>query len=182
MTRTNRRSGYFNPRSPHGERHNAPGVMPQESAFQSTLPARGATDPDGESYETKHISIHAPRTGSDWWSELRKGKDDISIHAPRTGSDTASIIAFASAIDFNPRSPHGERHKYVALGGIVSKISIHAPRTGSDETSQASALCPRNFNPRSPHGERPLPRLESRNDTIFQSTLPARGATARQSA
>ena len=133
MTRTNRRSGYFNPRSPHGERHNAPGVMPQESAFQSTLPARGATDPDGESYETKHISIHAPRTGSDWWSELRKGKDDISIHAPRTGSDTASIIAFASAIDFNPRSPHGER---------------------------------------------PLPRLESRNDTIFQSTLPARGATA----
>ena len=33
------------------------------------------------------ISIHAPRTGSDFKAAKKKGIDYISIHAPRTGSD-----------------------------------------------------------------------------------------------
>ena len=83
--------------------------------------------------------------------------------------------------DFNPRSPHGERHTFApdaitckgkfqstlpARGAtpprwaelFSASISIHAPRTGSDAT------CP----------FRACARLD-----LFQSTLPARGATRR---
>ena len=79
--------------------------------FQSTLPARGATvgkcgahhgeanfnprSPHGERQAVTiemrkhgHISIHAPRTGSDVGKEeLYHRLKNISIHAPRTGSD-----------------------------------------------------------------------------------------------
>ena len=104
----------------------------------------------------KMISIHAPRTGSDvlllCCCGLRRG---ISIHAPRTGSDLLLLSMAASMrvrfqstlpargatsfcrawpglnLDFNPRSPHGER-----------------PASARYTTSCT------NFNPRSPHGER----------------------------
>ena len=36
-------SGYFNPRSPHGERHQPALNHQQQQKFQPTLPARGAT-------------------------------------------------------------------------------------------------------------------------------------------
>ena len=56
---------------------------------------------------------------------------------------------------FNPRSPHGER-RFRALQGLAAcDISIHAPRTGSDK--KRNDLVARGL--------------------IFQSTLPARGAT-----
>ena len=55
---------YFNPRSPHGERH-APHQR-RPSAFDFN---------------------HAPRTGSDATLSRRFLLSEISIHAPRTGSD-----------------------------------------------------------------------------------------------
>ena len=81
------------------------------------------------------------------------------------------------AVDFNPRSPHGERQLLVGQMGFLEEISIHAPRTGSDGNTYNLyyAECPisihaprtgsdplqcfrlgqgRHFNPRSPHGER----------------------------
>ena len=103
---------YFNPRSPHGERqlHSTP------------------TPPAGD------ISIHAPRTGSDKDDDLlRVWLDEISIHAPRTGSDAAfPCLAARAYSNFNPRSPHGERHLQIVVCGGFVPISIHAPRTGSD--------------------------------------------------
>ena len=33
----------------------------------------------------------------------------ISTHAPRGGSDTAKVKVLAAVLDFNPRSPRGER-------------------------------------------------------------------------
>ena len=56
----------FNPRSPHGERHERGGGMAKRPPFQSTLPARGATIVASKADCTIRISIHAPRTGSDW--------------------------------------------------------------------------------------------------------------------
>ena len=55
---------------------------------------------------------------------------------------------------FNPRSPHGERHAFVL-----------------DSSDGAD------FNPRSPHGERLIFPEQTITDALFQSTLPARGAT-----
>ena len=79
----------------------------------------------------------------------------ISIHAPLTGSDRAYIMAWLRRAYFNPRSPHGERRKHGRLLKSVRSISIHAPLTGSDvaQTYTADGL------------------------TVFQSTLPSRGAT-----
>ena len=56
---------YFNPRSPHGERPEARLVLLGVQGFQSTLPARGATDAEMPVLRMGNISIHAPRTGSD---------------------------------------------------------------------------------------------------------------------
>ena len=55
-------------------------------------------------------------------------------------------------------------------------ISIHAPRTGSDGGRIPTLYAQSNFNPRSPHGER-LSRDGHTMSELFQSTLPARGAT-----
>ena len=124
--------------------------------FQSTLPARGATIFVCSMADLFGISIHAPRTGSDDMDVgLGSFGSDISIHAPRTGSDRLrrwlcnQTTSFQSTLpargattpkprrcvrtdDFNPRSPHGERHNRRREEGKEESISIHAPRTGSD--------------------------------------------------
>ena len=151
-------SRYFNPRSPHGERHLFGSLPSCLMVFQSTLPARGATRLMFSFVLTAfRISIHAPRTGSDQAGRAGVSKSAISIHAPRTGSDMASFPAdIMLANHFNPRSPHGERQRPLtraiktfsfqstlpARGATCAVdqphagdgISIHAPRTGSDET------------------------------------------------
>ena len=145
----------FNPRSPHGERLSAAFGAQLVSTFQSTLPARGAT-----------------------------------------GCAGARCTVCS---DFNPRSPHGERQKrndLVARGLIFQstlpargatavtdverndlRISIHAPRTGSDAHHETARRTPGDFNPRSPHGERRSTSRSPSRRGLFQSTLPARGAT-----
>ena len=65
----------------------ATNAITNSTQFQSTLPARGATQAQQQSTQATEISIHAPRTGSD---HLRNLNQQLGIH-------------------FNPRSPHGER-------------------------------------------------------------------------
>ena len=56
------------------------------------------------------ISIHAPRMGSDQHTiSLSYLTYFISIHAPRMGSDKKRMRLSPTTINFNPRSPHGER-------------------------------------------------------------------------
>ena len=59
------------------------------------------------------------------------------------------------AVNFNPRSPHGERPNFFERRKSTAK----------------------HFNPRSPHGERRYFALTTGRPRPFQSTLPARGAT-----
>ena len=100
--------------------------------FQSTLPARGATEAACILLKSRRISIHTPREGSD------------ANHEP-----TAENTDY-----FNPHSPRGERRR-----GISYIVRAE------------------NFNPHSPRGERPGYRHRPASKKIFQSTLPARGAT-----
>ena len=123
--------------------------------FQSTLPARGATTEKYKWYTMYLISIHAPREGSDGRPGGKKCCVlKISIHAPREGSDFIFCAGERLRMDFNPRSPRGERpecalliestHKfqstlpargatYIIKTSIeIAMISIHAPREGSD--------------------------------------------------
>ena len=147
--------------------------------FQSTLPARGATDFFRFFYRHSDISIHAPREGSDIVTiGGSEAIDMISIHAPREGSDHVHTLMMRGVNDFNPRSPRGERRVARVLARMEAKISIHAPREGSDICGrQRQAYCV-DFNPRSPRGERLAKALDTNKAPVqFQSTLPARGAT-----
>ena len=150
--------------------------------------------------DTMHkISIHAPCTGSDE-NLLHTVRDYIiSIHAPCTGSDATAARKPGLHTNFNPRSLHGERRCSGAgsiqnslfqstlpargatgsPGGMRGRggISIHAPCTGSDLCRLSCLLKLLNFNPRSLHGERPATDAATLGALLFQSTLPARGAT-----
>ena len=78
----------FNPRPPHGERQGIKDISVMAGKFQSAPPARGATRLRVGNWARRHVSIRAPRTGSDIQGSLFRG---------RIGR-------------FNPRPPHGERH------------------------------------------------------------------------
>ena len=124
----------FNPRSPRGERLAVTDqVSHGQRIFQSTLPARGATAGGRLQRPGGRISIHAPREGSDWRLNT----------LPRI------------RLNFNPRSPRGERRFTSFSFDCALVISIHAPREGSDSTAGTSVCVM----------------------VPFQSTLPARGAT-----
>ena len=131
----------------------APG-LPRGGTFQSTLPARGATGCAPAERRNKSISLHAPRTGSDLAISSFGGANLISIHAPRTGSDSITVTI-----------------------AVEIHISIHAPRTGSDPAA-APAAGGRRFQSTLPaRGATRRTATHKRRRERFQSTLPARGAT-----
>ena len=194
------RSRNFNPRSPHGERHNnrafRDGVRDfnprsphgerqwylkltdgREADFNPRSPHGERPNQDGHTPGKDRFQPTLPARGATKRSECRTWiTPAISTHAPRTGSD--SIIDYQSAgfTDFNPRSPHGERQRRSERFQLV-RISTHAPRTGSDCFARCLVVLIVNFNPRSPHGERLDKRLAIKGRIRFQPTLPARGAT-----
>ena len=57
-------------------------------------------------------------------------------------------------MNFNPRSPCGERQAQLQKVTEELGISIHAPRVGSDMVVYCVAVKFADFNPRSPCGER----------------------------
>ena len=168
------------------------------------------------------ISIHAPRTGSDFRRRSFRRRGYISIHAPRTGSDSCPVASLSTAFNFNPRSPHGERRPPPPISNFIHLFQSTLPARGATQSASAFQSVQRYFNPRSPHGERRrfrciyfdgfdisihaprtgsdnlcggnylqirgisihAPRTGSDNlygelvTLVFQSTLPARGATS----
>ena len=104
---------------------------------------------------------------------LRKA---ISIHAPRTGSDPIQGFRRNQQLDFNPRSPHGERLRR-------RTPQRRPPRFQSTLPARGATLRPC----RARRGKRFQSTLPARGATLlgddvsyadlFQSTLPARGAT-----
>ena len=93
------------------------------------------------------------------------------------GSDAPCGTAPGLRIDFNPRSPCGERRDHHTVSPPVRDISIHAPRVGSDHLrAGVHQLCD-DFNPRSPCGERHVGHEVQAAGDLFQSTLPVWGAT-----
>ena len=60
-------------------------------------------------------------------------RSSISIHSPRMGRDRPSRRKATGWCDFNPLSPHGERHAAAAAATAAKNISIHSPRMGRDD-------------------------------------------------
>ena len=163
-------------------------------AFQSTLPARGATFSEEEKHEDSDISIHAPRTGSDPNPSQTHWRPCISIHAPRTGSDArAKAVAITSAI-FQSTLPARGATEYSSHRSMLrlfqstlpargATMSCHLPVFGSrfqstlparGATSVMEAMLPpsMHFNPRSPHGERRCPAICRFSDRDFNPRSP----------
>ena len=79
--------------------------------------------------------------------------------------------------NFNPRSPHGERHGGCRLREGKENISIHAPRTGSDSVFRSIRSLDVTFQSTLPARGATAPNEIITQKEVFQSTLPARGAT-----
>ena len=163
-------------------------------------PHAGSDIQQPEDRGRRGISIHTPHAGSDLWHCQKKAACCyFNPHSPcgerpllRTNSRAGSY--------FNPHSPCGERRYTYDLEGITMDISIHTPHAGSDEDIPDSEECPFYFNPHSPCGERRRVSFDhaadirisihtphagsdwalyvsKSNASLFQSTLPMRGAT-----
>ncbi len=66
--------------------------------------------------------------------------DHVSIHAPRVGSDSSRRRTRPKLSRFNPRSPRGERLEARYQPQCRYLVSIHAPRVGSDRLSKSGAI------------------------------------------
>ena len=146
--------------------------------FQSTLPARGATRwrclPRLEKIDFNPRSPHGERPDE---IEVHEPPKVISIHAPRTGSDKVRDFLCKKSRNFNPRSPHGERQLLFEQCGCCRDISIHAPRTGSDIRRLQIYPLPSRFQSTLPARGATAQKYSEILPKRFQSTLPARGAT-----
>ncbi len=172
-----------------------------ETEFQSTLPVRGATWIWAVQVPGIHISIHAPRAGSDpWvsgvWYAVNEFQSTlpvrgatfsrithtlsmvISIHAPRAGSDNLTTGWRQTGTDFNPRSPCGERRPVSAHQHHLMQFQSTLPVRGATIKGAGGVCVHVYFNPRSPCGERRVIACAPLRCGAFQSTLPVRGATS----
>ena len=124
--------------------------------FQSTLPVRGATDIIGEAVQrTLLFQSTLPVRGATHTVSVAHLLAGISIHAPREGSDGFCRFLVSQ------------------LG-----ISIHAPREGSDQRGQIARDARLDISIHAPReGSDALICFWLRGSTVFQSTLPVRGAT-----
>ena len=145
------------------------------------------------------ISIHTPLAGSDSPSNaVRSASSDFNPHSP-CGERRTRVRKTGSARHFNPHSPCGERRYDTDITCNGSYFNPHspcgerrAPLTIRSKTIYFNPHSPcgerlksgighdgsfHNFNPHSPCGERPPFSTICATESVFQSTLPLRGAT-----
>ena len=169
----------FNPRSPCGERLD--GIVANLPALIISIhaPRVGSDGQKAAKYKESYISIHAPRVGSDAIPNFAKPGDKIfQSTLPVWGATPSTHPAGLSRVNFNPRSPCGERPHGAAYCRREGPISIHAPRVGSDRGASISQIMIKRFQSTLPvWGATNPARIYTAYDT-FQSTLPVWGATA----
>ena len=144
---------YFNPRSPCGERlpvakYWGPttifqSTLPMRGAtvmiqykqyqdiFQSTLPMRGATGANAKVVAEGEFQSTLPMRGATCFqSSIGRLILDFNPRSP-CGERRGILSVFYQDTYFNPRSPCGERLD-VSVDVVIRRISIHAPHAGSD--------------------------------------------------
>ena len=132
----------FNPRSPHGERQNdqrwdhpktsisihaprtgsdADGKQPNtvNSSFQSTLPARGATQLKAVNIQNRYFNPRSPHGERRQRGAQALSPAPFQSTLPARGATFLFIPCLLFYIYFNPRSPHGERR---CIGSPFSSI------------------------------------------------------------
>ena len=105
------------------------------------------------------------------------GKQDFNPRSPHGERPTRAHGGWRTSY-FNPRSPHGERQSQQPVELRLSYFNPRSPH-GERHVLWCRLVIRQDFNPRSPHGERLQRDYHGALDIVFQSTLPARGATVR---
>ena len=103
----------------------------------------------------------------------------ISIHSPRAGRDSRSAVGNLPRSYFNPLAPCGARRAGIHQHETDLTISIHSPRAGRDRPNTGIGR-ERVISIHSPRaGRDALLRPQTPLHTVFQSTRPVRGETAK---
>jgi len=191
---------YFNPRSPCGERHSAPQSSIRPGKISIHAP-RAGSDAGSGAIEVGGGDFN-PRSPCGERPAARSRPAISSNFNPRSpcgerhsmGRGVQVVIPFQSTLpvrgatfpfrgvilrDNKFQSTLPVRGATLFKGLEISPIfiSIHAPRAGSDDRFQGLISVLPYFNPRSPCGERQMNGRLPGLLTLFQSTLPVRGAT-----
>ena len=86
--------------------------------FQSTLPARGATQGQKGAFHMRIFQSTLPARGATVRAAEFGGRaEPFQSTLPARGA-TRTFCAIASTLNFNPRSPHGERLRKVTILSI----------------------------------------------------------------
>ena len=193
---------YFNPRAPRGARQASSLTVSSTSLFQSTRPARGATQfhhhpadkdldfnpraPRGarlpgpvHSRGIYHFNPRAPRGAR--LTNPRSGPASCAFQStrPARGATAARSNAGHTPTYFNPRAPRGARPVMPSKLLFDPFISIHAPREGRDRGMPLGVEPSQQISIHAPREGRDwLTICWAVPLWTFQSTRPARGATS----
>ncbi len=145
---------YFNPRSPRGERPKGAYFNACRNAFQSTLPAGGATLWIYLAVRWwKYFNPRSPR-GERLTAESQfMSGYGISIHAPRGGSDSFKQEWTDTDEKFQSTLPAGGA-TLTAFYMQFTRLFQSTLPAGGATSEGCNYNCFYNFNPRSPRGER----------------------------
>ena len=148
--------------------------------FQSTLPVWGATPASSPRRRpTSGFQSTLPVWGATQTSiKIRSVLDIFQSTLPVWGATFCPARRPMRLVNFNPRSPCGERRGQQHQAGAQLQISIHAPRVGSDPrfTGHFNGTC--SFQSTLPvWGATYEAALALERTGAFQSTLPVWGAT-----
>ena len=152
-----RRKAYFNPRPPRGGRLSFRMMLSIPGVFQSTPPARGATDdPAGRLGDIvfqstppargatvpwtpwpagRQFQSTPPARGATWWSTRSTALNGISIHAPREGGDGDDPAGRLGDIVFQSTPP--ARGATLVLGWLWRDFEYFNPRPPRGGRQQA---------------------------------------------
>ena len=107
--------------------------------------------------------------------------DRISIHSPRMGRDRSRLPSLQRMMNFNPLSPHGERHVLPGKQRVSLLFQSTLPAWGETVFARFASLIGNRFQSTLPAwGETRKRLLHATGQTVFQSTLPAWGETRRE--
>ena len=154
---------------------------PLDFVFQSTPPARRATDSRSRRQPAtlKQFQSTPPARRATSRDRARHGTADVSIHAPRAEGDARSGCGSTCGTCFNPRPPRGGRRELRDECRDHVVVSIHAPRAEGDVHKGATGVSPASFQSTPPARRATwcLRLMLMIRQHLFQSTPPARRAT-----
>ena len=148
-------SGRFNPRSPCGERRKLFIVLGRHIDFNPRSPCGERRELFPRPFCQAGISIHAPRVGSDTGGDNnvdfeRAFQSTLPVRGSTGAEEGRSVIL----LDFNPRSPCGERRWYKIPDDSKNVFQSTLPVRGATPPPCRARSIQCGFNPRSPCGER----------------------------